>query len=78
MIKRFKNGNMNCHIDNDAYDARLDVLGNFMSDLHDCQQLSDPYCVGNFEMAIDFYSAYTGKNIHLCFQDLKAGKLEKH
>lgn len=48
MIKRFKNGNMNCHIDKDAYDVRLDTLGNFFSDLqdYDCQQLSDPYCMG--------------------------------
>ncbi len=82
MIKRFKNENMNCHIDKDAYDDRLDTLGNLLSDLqdYDCQQISDPYCLGNFEMAIDIYSAFTERKYMLRLSRLeswKAGKVLK-
>lgn len=70
---------MNCRIDKDSYDVRLDTLGNFMSDLqdYDCQQISDPYCVGNFEMAIDFYSAFTDKKYILMLSKLESWKAGK-
>lgn len=82
MIKRFKNGNMNCHCDLSSYDNRESDLINLLWELEDkdCSILGEEFCLSNYEMGLFVYSWYTDCKYLIRYGDLeewKAGKTLK-
>lgn len=79
IVSRYENGNMTVKAEPEditGCEGLLIYLVWALGD-KDAYLFGEEYCISNWDMAIDFYSAYTGLLYRFCYaslEDLKAGK----
>jgi hypothetical protein len=79
IVNRYENGDIEVTAELEDFEGRESLMVYLVWALgdKDTYLFGEEYCVSNWEMAIDFYSAYTGLIYRFCYsllEELRDGK----
>lgn len=79
VVNRYENGDIEVTAESEDLTGRESLIVYLVWALGDKDMylFGEEYCISNWDMAVDFYSAYTGLLYRFCYaslEDLKVGK----